>query len=96
MADSSKIDRPWRLALIADDVHTIKVAAAYYALPEKQRGDMDKIGRLSGVDHDVEAHIMRLDVAGLLQKGDPPVVLERLITSYALGKMKNVVDGSGK
>ena len=75
MAETEQ-DVPWKLALIVDDADAIKVAAAYYALPAKRRGDLDRLADVSGVTKDVRAILTRLDAAGMLQAKMPPILMQ--------------------
>lgn len=67
---------PWQLALIIDDQAAIKVAAAYYSLPKKDRGDLDKLAEVSGVTQDVRVVLTRLRAAGMLVAEPPPILLD--------------------
>lgn len=78
---------PWKLALIAGDDDAIKVATAYYALPDKRRGDLDRIAELAGVESGVETILTRLRTAGMLQKGPPPDILVSMINNYVVPRL---------
>lgn len=82
MSDEPRMDRPWRLALIVDDIHAIKVAAAYYTLPKRDRGDLARLAEVSGVDQGIASILTRLASAGMLQEGEPPAVLVQLIGAF--------------
>jgi hypothetical protein len=85
--DQPLLDRPWRLALIVDDVGVLKVGAAYYALPKRDRDDLDKLAEVSGVGADVRAVLARLDAAGMLA-ATMPKPLEQLINAWVLKTLK--------
>lgn len=81
-------DKPWRLALVVDDPQAIKVAAAYYALPKKRRGDLDAISAASGVAQDVGSVLHRLEIAGLLGASEPPQILVQMINRWVADNLK--------
>jgi hypothetical protein len=89
MADAVAMDRPWRLALIIDDVEAIKIGAAFYALPKRDRRDLDKLADASGIRQNVSAALARLDAAGMLDGDDsPPEILVRMINSFVNERLK--------
>jgi len=77
-----KHDRPWRLALIIGDPEAIRVATAFYALPKRDRRDLDRLAELAGVEQDVGSLLARLEAAGVLQDGEPPAILEQMINLF--------------
>lgn len=78
----------WRLALIVGDDDAIRVATAFYALPEKHRRDLDRLSDASGIGHDVGTILRRLETAGVLKSGDPPPALVRLIAAHVAKHLK--------
>lgn len=83
MADAPlAMERPWRLALVVKDQNALRVAAAYYALPKKQRADLELIAGLANVSIGIAPILTRLRTAGLMDGDDPPPILEKLLNKY--------------
>lgn len=80
----------WKLATIVDDVAAIKVAAAYYSVPEDRRDDIDHLSDVSGIDRDVATILVRLERAGCLGLSAPPPELVALINAYCRRVTKSV------
>lgn len=87
MSEQAPPDRPWRLALVVDDVAVLKVGAAYYALSKRDREDLDKLAEVSGVGADVRAVLARLAAAGMLA-ATMPKQLEQLINAWVVKTLK--------
>ena len=77
----------WRLALVAGDDVAMRVLAAWYTTPRKQRENIEKIADLADVPR-VFGILRRLRAVGLLvdQQSPPPVVLA-LLNKFASARM---------